>query len=133
MTILHQPTDHWIRNITSFRNTAPDTLPVDSPRLFLGSDLLMGVVPPEARKGDILCQFWNTTACAVLRPKGWSLRRYEIVGRAAIVSRTHTGWGSSSDLGGELFGVSNQKAVEVPVSLLDLTRLSLDTVNLPAT
>ncbi|KAF2666671.1 hypothetical protein BT63DRAFT_415785 [Microthyrium microscopicum] len=38
------------------------------PRLFLGGDdIIMGLLPPNARVGDVLCQFWNSSAIAILR------------------------------------------------------------------
>jgi len=37
------------------------------PRLFLGDKGIIGLAPPEAELGDIICQFWGTDVTAVLR------------------------------------------------------------------
>jgi hypothetical protein len=162
---LKQCTDFSTLHIESFQEPSPPqrgsdrassagTEPSQSlPRAFLGTDMLVGVLPANAREGDAICQFWKSNACAVIREKehvdwilsdfdNWAVYyhlqkntsgHYEVIGRAAIVSSDHVGWDVRTDLGGELFSVVNEKAVDVPISLRDLTRLSLDTVNLPAT
>lgn len=39
----------------------------DLPRLFLGTEFLMGLVPPQAQEGDIICHFWECDTVALLR------------------------------------------------------------------
>jgi hypothetical protein len=153
LKILDDPEDLQTRNVTSLQPSvlgqeSPSQEPGDqlapsqnSPRLFLGSSVILGLIPPNAREGDIICQFWNSNACAVLRRREydgsfsrfWEAMepRYELVGRAAIVSSgIDADWDVPMDK--EAFGESSS-AVKLVVSLTDLTRLSLDTVNLPAT
>ena len=44
--------------------------PVQSvgPRICLGTACFIGLVPPAARPGDIIVQFWNCSAAIVMRP-----------------------------------------------------------------
>lgn len=44
--------------------------PVQSigPRICLGTACLIGLVPPAARPGDIIVQFWNCSAAIIMRP-----------------------------------------------------------------
>jgi hypothetical protein len=51
-----------------------------SPRLFLGSNLLLSLAPPETKEGDVICQFWETDVVALLR-KEIGTGVYRIVGR----------------------------------------------------
>jgi hypothetical protein len=37
------------------------------PRMFLGSDLLLGSAPAEAQEGDLICLFWKIGIVALLR------------------------------------------------------------------
>ncbi|KAL5312856.1 hypothetical protein ACEPPN_019282 [Leptodophora sp. 'Broadleaf-Isolate-01'] len=156
LKILNDPKDFRTRNITSLQSASND--PANNPRrpinsaassqesahLFLGTNGILGVIPPNAREGDLICQFWNSNACAVLRrptPAGrfsrfWTTKftepRYELVGRAAIVSTGgDVDWDVPKDK--DRFKDTSSVAVELALSLTDLTRLSLDTVNLPGT
>jgi hypothetical protein len=54
-----------------------------SPRLFLGSNLLLGLAPPEAKEGDVICHFWETDVVALLR-KEIESGVYRIVGRVHL-------------------------------------------------
>jgi hypothetical protein len=54
-----------------------------SPRLFLGSNLLLGLAPPEAKEGDVICHFWETDVVALLR-KEIESGIYRIVGRVHL-------------------------------------------------
>jgi hypothetical protein len=38
------------------------------PRICLGTNGLIGLVPPAARAGDIVVQFWNCSAAMIMRP-----------------------------------------------------------------
>jgi hypothetical protein len=40
------------------------------PRMFLGSNLLLGSAPVEPQEGDLICLFWNIGAVALLRKEG---------------------------------------------------------------
>jgi hypothetical protein len=53
------------------------------PRFFIGSENMVGMVPEDSMPGDIICQFWNVEAAAVLRPHGNG--SYGYIGRAVIV------------------------------------------------
>lgn len=156
LKILNDPKDFRTRNIISLQprpnslagdpqrpsnSTAPSQ---ESPHLFLGTNGILGLVPFNAHEGDLICQFWNTNACAVLRkraPAGpfsrfWATKitelPYELVGRAAIVSTGgDVDWDIPKDK--DMFKDSSSGAVKLALSLTDLTRLSLDTVNLPST
>lgn len=64
--LIFAPADFTIRNIAPFKGQLAHA---GSPRLFLGSGGRMGLVPPNTRIGDIICQFWNSSASAVA-PKG---------------------------------------------------------------
>jgi hypothetical protein len=65
----------------------------DAPRMFLGTGRLIGLVPPPARVGDVIVQFWNCDAAIVMRPDntrldesiGPSASSFSIVGRADVV------------------------------------------------
>lgn len=59
------------------------------PVRFLGTECCLGLVPPEARPGDVIVRFWNCNAAIVVRPKRYTsgdaeLEYYELVGRADI-------------------------------------------------
>jgi hypothetical protein len=100
--------------------------------MFLGSNGKIGIVSTEVKKGDFICQFFNSVICIVLRPdqdqkghkKDTGKSGYKVVGRAAIVSDKVDEWDVSKELSGELFGEMNDKAIDIPMSLNDLTRLS---------
>ncbi len=64
------------------------TLPAPTePRRFLASNLTMGLAPPEAREGDLICRFWDCDVAAVLRLTP-SEDGFQIIGRADVA----TGW-----------------------------------------
>lgn len=122
------------------RTPVPESTPQrpgESPVLFLGTNVSLGVAPGNIREGDFIVQFWNSNACAVLRKaKGGFRPRFEIVGRASIVGRDENAdWDVPADK--TRFakrGIFNQgKVIDLPVSMRTLTLLSLDTVNLPGT
>jgi len=62
-TLLSTEANITLRNITSFEATAAR---VGSPRLFLGSGIMMGLVPASTQVGETICQFWNSSASAVI-------------------------------------------------------------------
>jgi hypothetical protein len=63
----------------------------------------------------------------------WS--RFEIIGRASIVGREeNVDWEVPADKTRfATSGLFNQKVIDLPVSMMTSTLLSLDTVNLPGT
>jgi Heterokaryon incompatibility protein (HET) len=75
--------DESERTATGVDNAAVPT----EPRRFLASNLTMGLVPPEARKGDLICRFWDCDVAAVLRLDP-SKAGFQIIGRADVA----TGW-----------------------------------------
>lgn len=56
---------------------------VDGCRMFLGNRETMGLAPPEAQLGDVVCLFWKTDVAALLRKEETS-GLYQIVGRLNI-------------------------------------------------
>jgi len=59
------------------------------PRVCLGTDHLMGIVPSAARPGDVVVRFWNCSAAVVMRPIKTSTNDREtpcfiMVGRADV-------------------------------------------------
>ncbi|KAI9667856.1 MAG: hypothetical protein M1821_000675 [Bathelium mastoideum] len=59
------------------------------PSIYLGTDQVIGLVPPAAEVGDVIVKFWNCTVAIVLRP--WRLPDnpnhidfYLLVGRADV-------------------------------------------------
>ncbi|KAH6714205.1 heterokaryon incompatibility protein-domain-containing protein [Leptodontidium sp. MPI-SDFR-AT-0119] len=55
---------------------------VDGCRMFLGDRETMGLAPPEAQLGDVVCLFWKTDVAALLRKE--TSGPYRIVGRLNI-------------------------------------------------
>ncbi|KAE9369120.1 hypothetical protein N431DRAFT_427368 [Stipitochalara longipes BDJ] len=128
------PTSLYAQN---FKSTSPSQKGSKEPTvLFIGTNMTLGIAPGDTREGDLICQFWNSNACAVLRRTGFGFQpRYKIVGRAAVVSRDESvDWEVPADK--ERFiktGLFRSGIVDLPVSIGMITRLSLDTVNLPST
>ena len=54
---------------------------------FVGTGCAVGPVSSNARKGDLVCQFWNHGTCAVLR-KDVQWLGYNLVGKSVLVSST---------------------------------------------
>lgn len=59
------------------------------PRRFLGTQSLIGFVPPEARLGDLVCSFWECNVGVVVRKVGED--RWMIVGRADLSTEKSMG------------------------------------------
>ncbi|KAN0095104.1 Heterokaryon incompatibility protein (HET) domain containing protein [Hyaloscypha variabilis] len=53
------------------------------PRIMLCENLLLGLAPPEARIGDLICQFWETDVVAILR-QCHPGEGYQVVGRVDL-------------------------------------------------
>lgn len=143
LRLLHDTKDFRTRNIKPLQPqqdeiTQSNSYMASSPHLFIGSNNLMGLVPPNAKQGDIIVQFWNSSACVVLREKRTENKgllsrseslQYEIVGRAAIVGPkgVDAEWEIPTDK--ERFAERARDGVDLSVTMNELTKLSLDTVN----
>lgn len=55
----------------------------DGPNLIFGWPVMVGLLPQNAMVGDLIVQFWNSNAAAVIR-KGTD-GHYQIIGRTLIV------------------------------------------------
>jgi hypothetical protein len=69
-------------------SNAPPRLeePILEPRLFLSRNGVMGLMPPNARSGDLIFQFWNSDTVAIARQEGNYMM---IIGRAVVSNRTY--------------------------------------------
>jgi len=72
---------------TTFEN-GPNT--GSGPHLFLADNFMMGLAPPGTRPSDLICRFWKTKVAAVMR-RVEGTDRFEVIGRANVVSYQH--WG----------------------------------------
>lgn len=52
-------------------------------RMFLGTQSLIGLAPPQAQQGDLICMFWETDATALLRKED-NAEVYRIVGKLDV-------------------------------------------------
>jgi hypothetical protein len=127
MNIIEDPLGKSLRHVVDFNGKVIDMKRPPS-RLFLGSDFMAGVVPPSAMVGDMICQFWNSSASAVLRKDKHGY--FQVVGRAGVVQQGNSmNWDILEDKW--MFTSQSPQVIEVSVDILTLTMLSLDTVNLP--
>ncbi|KIW04984.1 hypothetical protein, variant [Verruconis gallopava] len=123
--LLGASADHRMRRI----------LPLDgseqaSPRLFIGSNITLGLVSSNAKPGDTICQFWNSTAAAVIT-RG-SSQSPSVLGRATLIKHADsTDWDRPQDR--NLFRSDSPLSVDIEIGLDTLTKLSLDTLYLPGT
>jgi hypothetical protein len=92
-----------------------------SPRLFLGNNLLLGSVPANAKKGDIICRFWKTEVTALLRRVEKS-SSFQVVGRVHL-STAHMK-GSQLVLGDSLEPKDGTKIMRIEMDLRVLSRLT---------
>ncbi|KAK4234774.1 heterokaryon incompatibility protein-domain-containing protein [Achaetomium macrosporum] len=105
---------------------------IESTQLFFGGDdIIMGLAPSNARVGDKLCQFWNSSAIAILRGRETDGGDpYEIVGRGAMLQiGEEVDW--DVPINKTMFKPGTLGAVELRVDLDTLNHLSFDIVNLP--
>ncbi|KAJ4300058.1 hypothetical protein N0V90_005307 [Kalmusia sp. IMI 367209] len=108
----------------------------NSARNFVGASGVNGLAPSGARRGDLICRFWNTNTLALVRkPVGsFSSKRIheaelELVGRVVMHGMSSVpDQEISSRLNAEIFGTVNEKAVNVHVALNELTHLTIDTM-----
>lgn len=106
--------------------------------IFIGRSGYMGLAPSHAQPGDTLCKLWNSTALAIVRKDTPSTQsdqqtlplhpQYTLIGRA-FPNPTHPlpnhdpAWFT---LNAQLFAVPNDRTLDFPVSLHQLTYLTLD-------
>ncbi|KAF2430666.1 hypothetical protein EJ08DRAFT_714302 [Tothia fuscella] len=61
---------------------------LSEPRICLGTDRVMALVPSAAQAGDVIIQFWNCSAAVVMRPvlsgSGGPASSFLLVGRADV-------------------------------------------------
>jgi len=99
-----------------------------SPHVFIGSDVFLGLIPPGAQVGDLVCQFWNSTASAIVRRTGDNV--YEVVGKATVVQHGESlDWDVPTEYG--RFAGSSTELLDLRINLGVLTALSLDTIDMP--
>jgi hypothetical protein len=130
--------------INVYTETAADTQEQNIPRIFFGANSSVGLVPSEAQAGDLICRFWNSNTFAVVRREQQrqglvsllhnflrgeeSRKNFRLIGRAIMAKADSPDKDISLRLNGELFGVVNEMAIDVPVSLATLTHLTLNTI-----
>lgn len=125
--LINTVADVTTRNISPLENPIGQA---ESPRLFIGSDIMMGLIPTNAMVGDMICQFWNSSASAVLRRSATGV--LEVVGRAAVITDgQNLQWDRPTDI--HRFRSDAENAVDLRLDIFQLTRLSFDTVLLPGT
>ena len=92
-----------------------------SPRLFLGTNKLVGSVPANAKRGDIICQFWNTDVTALLRKRPGAAY-FEVVGKVYL----STGYmdGLQAKFRERMAPKDGTKAVIIEMDLRTLSRLT---------
>ncbi|KAL1610710.1 hypothetical protein SLS60_002380 [Paraconiothyrium brasiliense] len=108
----------------------------DSARDFVSANGVRGVAPLGARRGDLVCRFWNTNVLALVRKPHQNVSssyvegKMELVGRVAMRGMDRLPDPDvSSQLNAEVFGNINEKAVNIGVSLDGLTHLmTIDTI-----
>ncbi|KAG4439850.1 hypothetical protein IFR05_004663 [Cadophora sp. M221] len=99
----------------------------DGPNLFLGSSVMVGLLPSNAKVGDKLVQFSNTNSVAVVR--NGTDGEYEIIGRALIVKDLNEfDWDTPRNRA--LFQADLSHTIDLLMSVSTLTKLSLDSVQL---
>jgi hypothetical protein len=125
--LINTATDITARNIVPLEDHSNQS---ESPRLFIGSDFMMGLVPSNAQVGDVICQFWNSPASAVLRRSANG--HLVVAGRSAVIAGgNQLRWDTPMDRSD--FDLDGGNVVDLSLGMSQLTRLSLDTVLLPGT
>jgi Heterokaryon incompatibility protein (HET) len=130
--------DARIRNITFYHPAAvegknisaamPESPSSSQQHLCIASNTTLGIVPSTAEVGDLIVQFWNSNASAVFRRSG--VGHYHVIGRAGIVKRGDT-HDFDVPLEKESFDTNAAGGIDLSMDIAMLTRLSLDTVDLP--
>lgn len=98
----------------------------DGPKLFLGSTVMIGLVPSNAKHGDLIAQFWNSNSAAVLR--NTTDGSLEVIGRALLVKNLDTfDWDIPLD--SSSFYKNQTGVIDLRLSIETLTMLSLDSAS----
>lgn len=113
----------------------PDHYKIPSPLVFLGTDRrAIGLVPPAARRGDLIVQFWNSSAAAVVRRENSGYFGgngfFRIIGRAGVITQGEGGWAWDVPQDRESFRDVSKK-IDLVLDQRMLIRLSWNTVFLP--
>jgi hypothetical protein len=125
MSLLSGSSDTLIANVAALGKGTADIL--GGPRLFLGSEVMIGILPSNAMVGDLICQFWNSNAAAIIRVGTDSM--YHVIGRALIVQNPESfEWDVPRNR--TTFRLPSSNTVDLPLDLTTLTRLTLDSVQL---
>lgn len=132
--LLGPAADSRLADVVPAPSYSPEDMPTKSlsgQRLFLGGeDITMGLIPFNARVGDKLCQFWNSSAVAVLRARTDG-DRYDVVGRGLMLQRgDEVNWDVPTNK--TMFRPETKGSRELDVDLDTLNHLSFDIVSLPA-
>ena len=122
-----------IDSITAFRslNASTITQPLDSARLFIGSNGFLGIASPEAQIGDHVVQFWKSSASAIVRREGDGSEEgeFSVVGRCGIVKEGYShDWDIPRDKPRFLSGSASSVILHMDISTLTL--LTLDSLDL---
>lgn len=116
-----------IAAIKAFRTYVDGRLQVldegQSARLFITDKGALGLASPQARVGDIVIQFWKSSASAIVRIEG---EQHKVVGRCAFVEKGHgLEWDIEDDL-----DTFQSSSISVEMEIDTLTRLNLNSEDL---
>ena len=124
MSLLSASSDSVIGNIAPLGEGPADIL--GGPRLFLGLQVMIGLLPSNAMVGDLICQFWNTNAAAVVRPGTDGM--LHIIGKALFVQDLNSfEWDVPRNR--TIFRLPSS-TIDLTLDLTTLTQLTLDSVRL---
>lgn len=124
MSLLGVSPQSWLNHVAPLGSTSSGQ--TSDPKLFLGSPLMVGLIPSVAERGDLIVQFWNSnSALVVRRGQDGSLNP---IGRALVVRAGGFEWNIPKSK--EMFREGSPNAVDLWVSLANLTALSLDSMKL---
>jgi hypothetical protein len=125
MSLLSTSSDSPIGNIAPLGDAPADIL--GGPRLFLGSEVMIGLLPSNAMVGDLICQLWNSNAAVVVRLGTDSMTH--IIGRALIVQNLDSfEWDVPRNR--TIFRLPSSSTIDLRMDLTTLTRLTLDSARL---
>jgi hypothetical protein len=125
MSLLSLSSDSFIRNIAPLGEGTADIL--GGPHLFLGLQVMMGLLPSNAMVGDLICQFWNSNAAVVVRLGTDGMPH--VIGRALIVQDLDNfEWDVPRNR--TIFRLLSSSTIDLTLDLITLTRLTLDSVRL---
>jgi hypothetical protein len=129
LALLGPAADYRLADMVNLPSQDETGDPSSGLRLFLGGDdIIMGLAPSNARVGDRLCQFWNSSAIAILRSRHGS-DGYDIVGRGAMLQHgEEIEW--DVPVNKTVFLPDSSASIELGLDLVMLNYLSFDTVNL---